>query len=39
MRFFDLGGEHSDRLAETSAEWRISERVLRTRWLRGDVPT
>jgi hypothetical protein len=38
MRFFDLGGEYSDRLVETSAGWRISERVLRTRWLRGDIP-
>ena len=39
MRFFDLGGEYSDRLVETSAGWRISERILRTRWLRGDIPT
>ena len=36
MRFFDLGGEYQDRLVETSAGWRISERVLITRWLRGD---
>jgi hypothetical protein len=39
MRFFDLGGEYSDRLVETSAGWRISERVLHTRWLRGEVPS
>jgi hypothetical protein len=39
MRFFDLGGEYNDRLVETSAGWRISERVLRTRWIRGDLPT
>jgi hypothetical protein len=38
MRFFDLGGEYNDRLLETSAGWRISERVLKTRWVRGDVP-
>ena len=38
MRFFDLGGEYRDRLVETSAGWRISERVLVTKWLRGDVP-
>jgi 3-phenylpropionate/cinnamic acid dioxygenase small subunit len=38
MRFFDLGGEYNDRLVETSAGWRISERVLTTRWVRGDVP-
>lgn len=38
MRFFDLGGEYNDRLLETSAGWRISERVLTTRWVRGDVP-
>jgi len=36
--FFELGGEYQDRLVETSAGWRISERVLVTRWLRGDVP-
>lgn len=36
--FFDLGGEYQDRLVQTSAGWRISERVLVTRWLRGDVP-
>ena len=38
MLFFDLGGEYSDRLIETSAGWRISERVLTTKWLRGDLP-
>lgn len=38
MRFFDLGGEYNDRLLETSAGWRISERVLKTRWVRGDAP-
>ncbi|UCF46019.1 MAG: nuclear transport factor 2 family protein [Myxococcales bacterium] len=38
MRFFDLGGEYNDRLLETSAGWRISERVLNMRWVRGDVP-
>lgn len=38
LRFFDLGGEYSDRLLQTSAGWRISERVLTTKWLRGDVP-
>ncbi len=38
MRFFDLGGEYRDRLVETSSGWRISERILRTRWMRGDVP-
>lgn len=38
MRFFDLGGEYQDRLVETSNGWRISERVLVTKWLRGDVP-
>ena len=38
MRFFDLGGEYRDRLVETSAGWRISERVLTTKWLRGDLP-
>jgi hypothetical protein len=38
MRFFDLGGEYSDRFLETSAGWRISERVLTTKWLRGDIP-
>jgi hypothetical protein len=38
MRFFDLGGEYKDRLIETSAGWRISERVLSTKWLRGDLP-
>jgi hypothetical protein len=38
MRFFDVGGEYSDRLVETSAGWRISERVQTTRWVRGDVP-
>lgn len=37
-RFFDLGGEYRDRLVETSAGWRISERVLSTKWLRGDLP-
>ena len=38
MLFFDLGGEYNDRLIETSAGWRISERVLTTKWLRGDLP-
>ena len=38
MRFFDLGAEYNDRLVETSAGWRISERVLSKRWKRGDVP-
>ena len=38
LRFFDLGGEYKDRLVETSTGWRISERVLTTKWLRGDVP-
>jgi hypothetical protein len=38
MRFFDLGGEYNDRLLQTSAGWRISERVLTTKWLRGDLP-
>ena len=38
MRFFDLGGEYHDRLVQTSAGWRISERVLSRRWVRGDVP-
>ena len=38
MRFFDVGGEYNDRLVETSAGWRISERVQTTRWVRGDVP-
>ena len=38
MLFFDLGGEYNDRLIETSAGWRISERVLTTKWLRGDMP-
>jgi len=38
LRFFDLGGEYSDRLIETAQGWRISERVLTTKWLRGDLP-
>jgi hypothetical protein len=38
MLFFDLGGEYNDRLLQTSAGWRISERVLTTKWLRGDLP-
>jgi hypothetical protein len=38
MRFFDMGGEYQDRLVETSAGWRISERVLQVKWIRGDVP-
>jgi hypothetical protein len=38
MRFFDLGGEYKDRLLNTSAGWRISERVLTAKWLRGDIP-
>ena len=38
LRFFDLGGEYGDRLIETSQGWRISERVLTTKWLRGDLP-
>jgi hypothetical protein len=38
MRFFDLGGIYNDRLVQTSAGWRISERVLTTKWLRGDAP-
>jgi hypothetical protein len=38
MKFFDLGGVYKDRLVQTSAGWRISERVLTTKWLRGDVP-
>lgn len=38
MRFFDLGGDYGDRWLQTSAGWRISERVLTTKWLRGDVP-
>ena len=38
LLFFDLGGEYNDRLIETSAGWRISERVLTTKWLRGDLP-
>jgi hypothetical protein len=38
MRFFDLGGEYQDRLVQTSAGWRVSERVLTTKWLRGDLP-
>lgn len=39
MRFFDLGGEYHDRLVQTAAGWRISERVLKTRWVRGDLPS
>jgi hypothetical protein len=38
MRFFDMGGEYHDRLVETSAGWRISERVLQMKWIRGGVP-
>ena len=38
MRFFDLGGEYNDRLVETSAGWRISERVLKRKWIRGSIP-
>ena len=38
MRFFDLGGEYNDRLVETAAGWRISERVLTAHWVRGDIP-
>ena len=38
LRFFDLGGEYHDRLLETSAGWRISERVLTKKWIRGDIP-
>ena len=38
MRFFDLGGEYQDRLVETAAGWRIAERALRTKWVRGDLP-
>ena len=38
MRFFELGGEYNDRLVETSAGWRISERVLRRKWIRGSIP-
>jgi hypothetical protein len=38
MRFFDLGGEYQDRLVETSAGWRVSERALVTRWVRGELP-
>ena len=38
VRFFDLGGEYQDRLVETSNGWRISERVLVTKFVRGDTP-
>lgn len=38
MCFFDLGGEYRDRLVETSAGWRIAERSLEVRWVRGDTP-
>lgn len=38
MRFFDLGGEYLDRLTEAATGWRIAERTLATRWVRGDVP-
>jgi hypothetical protein len=38
MKFFDLGGVYKDRFVQTSAGWRISERVLTTKWLRGDAP-
>lgn len=38
MRFFDLGGEYVDRLIETATGWRIAERTLVTRFVRGDVP-
>jgi hypothetical protein len=38
MLFFDLGGEYQDRLVETAAGWRIAERSLTTKWVRGDLP-
>ena len=38
MRFFDLGGEYRDRLVDTKTGWRIADRRLVTRFVRGDVP-
>lgn len=39
MLFFELGGQYEDRLVRTAGGWRIAERVLQLRWLKGDIPT
>ncbi len=38
MLFFELGGQYEDQLVRTSRGWRIEERVLQVRWLKGDIP-
>ncbi|MEM9727199.1 MAG: nuclear transport factor 2 family protein [Myxococcota bacterium] len=38
MRFFDIGGHYADRFVATATGWRIAERTLQVRWVRGDVP-
>jgi hypothetical protein len=38
MLFFELGGQYEDRLVRTARGWRIAERVLQLRWLKGDIP-
>ncbi len=38
MHFFQLGGVYEDELLRTDAGWRITSRVLRLRWLDGELP-
>lgn len=39
MLFFELGGQYEDQLVRTADGFRIAERVLQVRWLKGDIPT
>lgn len=36
---FFVGGEYHDKLARTSAGWRITERIEKSVWTDGDLPT
>ncbi len=39
MAFFELGGEYEDTLVKTPDGYRIAERTLHRRFVRGDLPT
>jgi hypothetical protein len=39
ITFFYMGGEYHDRLVRTPDGWRIAERIEKTTWADGDLPT
>jgi hypothetical protein len=38
LRLFSIGGQYIDDLVHTQSGWQISNRVLMSRWMQGDVP-